>query len=984
MTEHLNNRQDVALRPRAAAGPNDDPLALQTLFDTAPVGLGLLDRDLRYTQINEALAAINGVGPADTLGRTVRDVLPDIADRLEPFFQSVLASGEPVLNVEVSGETAAAPRLQRDWLANYYPVRARDGEVVGIGLVVLEITERKRAERRLSVQHAVTRVLAEATALADAAQGILQAVCDTLGWEAGEIWEVDERERVLRCIDLWASPRAGLEEFQLLARRITFRSGEGMPGRVWEAAEPLWIPDFAESPAFPRADAAGRAGVHGAFGVPIALGAEILGVLMFFSRDVEEPDEALMRTMTSVGGQLGQFMDRKRREAADEARDARMRAILESALECVISIDHEGKIVEFNPAAERTFGYARDEVLGQEMASLIIPPALRAEHREGLARYLATGAGPLLGRRVEVPAVRADGSEFPAEVAITRVGMPGPPLFTGYLRDITERKHAQAMLEEHLTREKDARAEAEAVGERLAFLSEASALLASTLDYETTLASLAQLAVPTLADWCVVDVLEDGGSLRRLALAHVDPSKVALARELERRYPADPSADRGVTKVVRSGQPEVVAEIPDSLLAESARDAEHLAILRELGLRSYMSVPLTARGRTLGAITFVSAESGRRYGRADLSLAEELSRRASVAVDNARLYDEAEKRAQAAQVLETVADGVFLVDGDGTITLWNPAAAAITGLTAESVLGRRAEDAIPGWRAVAERIPLQASGEPIHSPGETVPVQLGDRELWLSLTGVAFAGGTVYAFRDLTEERALDELKSELISTVSHELRTPLAAVYGAALTLQRADLELEEEQRRRLLGVISSESERLSHIVDDVLLASRLESGTLQLSIEQCDGAELAARVVDAARAQLGEDVSIGLSAPSSLPALAADPNKVAQVLTNLVDNAVKYSPDGGQVAVALEQHNHHVRFSVRDEGLGIPPTEQQRIFEKFYRLDPNLTRGVGGTGLGLYISRELVYRMGGRMWVSSELGEGSTFYFELPAAAG
>jgi signal transduction histidine kinase len=166
------------------------------------------------------------------------------------------------------------------------------------------------------------------------------------------------------------------------------------------------------------------------------------------------------------------------------------------------------------------------------------------------------------------------------------------------------------------------------------------------------------------------------------------------------------------------------------------------------------------------------------------------------------------------------------------------------------------------------------------------------------------------------------------------------------------------------------------------VLWASRLDSGVLEVSIESCDAGALASVVVAAARIHLPAAIELTLTVAPDLPEVAADPDKVRQVLVNLVDNAIKYSPDGGLVDVRVEPTGRSVRFTVSDRGLGIPPSEHGRIFEKFFRLDPNLTRGVGGTGLGLYICRELVRRMDGRIRVESAEGAGSTFTFELPIA--
>jgi signal transduction histidine kinase len=230
--------------------------------------------------------------------------------------------------------------------------------------------------------------------------------------------------------------------------------------------------------------------------------------------------------------------------------------------------------------------------------------------------------------------------------------------------------------------------------------------------------------------------------------------------------------------------------------------------------------------------------------------------------------------------------------------------------------------------------------------------------------------------------RELDRLKDEFIAVVSHELRTPLASVYGAAMTLEQRTLEQKEYDA--LLRVIYRESARLARLVDQVLWASRLESGRTEVALAKVDAGELAREVVDAARAHLPPRVSLDLAFEDGPPAVLGDSEKVKQVLVNLVENAVKYSPDGGRISVRLAPHDGHVRFAVEDQGLGIPASEQRRIFEKFHRLDPNLTRGVGGTGLGLYICRELLHRMNGEIWVQSEVGKGSTFVFELPRADG
>jgi PAS domain S-box-containing protein len=518
-----------------------------------------------------------------------------------------------------------------------------------------------------------------------------------------------------------------------------------------------------------------------------------------------------------------------------------------------------------------------------------------------------------------------------------------------------------------------------AAGLQLAFLAEASTTLASSLDVETTLTNVAHLVVPQFADWCAVDVIDEDGAFRRLTVAHRDPAKAEWARRSRDEYPPTVDEAEGTGRVMRTGQAALYRTITPEFLAATARHPTQLEILNELGMVSAMVVPLKAGGRTVGALQLVSGDPRRLYDDDDLAFAEHIGRRAAAAVDNAFLYRRAEQRAQASLALTFVGDGVFLVDEDGIVRIWNTAAAVITGLSERDVVGHPAAAAIPGWSAIESRVPL-ALGPGIPR-AETVPIELHGGERWLSISGVAFPGGTAYAFRDLTEERRVERLKSEFVSTISHELRTPLAAIYGAALTLRREEPALES-QREGLLDVIAGESERLARIVNDILWASRLESGTLHVAVESCDPHKLAATVVEATKAHLPPNVTIALEVAPDLPAVEADPDKVRQVLTNLVDNAVKYSPDGGAVVVDVGFRDDAVCFSIQDHGLGIPGSELPRIFEKFYRLDPELTRGVGGTGLGLYITRELVRRMNGRVDVESREGEGSTFRVELPIA--
>jgi PAS domain S-box-containing protein len=339
------------------------------------------------------------------------------------------------------------------------------------------------------------------------------------------------------------------------------------------------------------------------------------------------------------------------------------------------------------------------------------------------------------------------------------------------------------------------------------------------------------------------------------------------------------------------------------------------------------------------------------------------------------------QRDQAQRVLARLGDGVFVVDHDGVVQLWNQAAEAITGLRAAEVRGRKAEDAIPGWTTIETFVPVadrpgEADGA---SRSETVPVDIAGRELWLSMVAVALDDDTVYAFRDATHDRRLESLRSQFVATISHELRTPLASLHGAALTLREHDLPAQTQDD--LLEMIAEQSNRLANLVEEILVAGQLDSGTLRVVADTFDPEELVRGVVTVGRSRVGEETTIAVVLPPVVPKAHGDGERTRQVLLNLLDNAIKYSPSGGRIEVGLAPVGDRLRFTVMDEGLGIPMGEQERIFDKFYRLDPDQRRGIGGTGLGLYICRELVRSMHGRIWVESVPGKGTTFTFELPA---
>jgi len=302
------------------------------------------------------------------------------------------------------------------------------------------ISERTAALRRRNAEHAVTRVLADAASGEEAIQRIIDVIDTDLDWDIGLWWSVDPEARRLRCAEIRCQRATRFPRFEHISQTRIFEPGERLPGHVWAYAAPQWIPDVLKEHDVPRLQAAAAEGLHGAFAFPISVGHEVLGVFEFFSRSVRRPDDDLLWMFTAIGAEVGQFLSRKRMEHQIQESEARKAGMLNAALDCIITVDQHARIVEFNPAAERTFGYRSAEIVGRPVVDVLVPEAERARCREQLAHCRTSGAESVTGRRLEVVGMRADGTRFPAELSITKISSAAGPLFTGFLRDITRQK----------------------------------------------------------------------------------------------------------------------------------------------------------------------------------------------------------------------------------------------------------------------------------------------------------------------------------------------------------------------------------------------------------------------------------------------------------------------------------------------------------------------------------------------------------------
>ncbi len=664
------------------------------------------------------------------------------------------------------------------------------------------------------------------------------------------------------------------------------------------------------------------------------------------------------------------------------AEEAVKRGVLEAALDAILFMNHEGAITDLNPAAERLFGYSRAQAIGQEMASLIIPERLRDQHRRGLAHYLATGQQLVLGQRNYLPGLRADGSEFPAEISIMRVPTLEPPVFTGHIRDITERVHHEEVLN---------------------VLSEASAQLVSTLNYETALKNIARLAVPRLGDMCAIELLENE-KLVELAVVHGDPNKLVLARRLRREFPPTGEEPSGVHEVLRTGRSLLQAEITDEMLVAAARHPDQLQLFRDLQIGSVILVPLLAQQRAIGVISLVQGESKRHYTESDLQVAEELAHRAAIAIENARLYRRAQ---EAAAIVESSDDAIIGEKLDGTIISWNRAAELMYGFAATEAIGQKGNIIVPSDRReeIKEILQRVAQGERVHHQDTERIRKDGSRlSVSLSVAPIVDPSGRIIGAskigRDITMQKRIEAERSRLLSELqdavqarevflsiaSHELKTPLNTLQlQTQMLLHLARKETKEVAEvfapariaPRLIN-IDRQLQRLTRLINELLDVSRITTGRLELEFEEFDlvatVAEVAGRMQEeATRVQcvlslrFGSETLIG----------RWDRMRLEQVVTNLLSNALKYGP-GKPVEIALSAGDDKIRLAVTDHGIGIAPEDQARLFQRFERMVS--ARHYGGLGLGLWIVSEIVKAHGGTISVESRLAEGSTFVVELP----
>jgi signal transduction histidine kinase len=413
------------------------------------------------------------------------------------------------------------------------------------------------------------------------------------------------------------------------------------------------------------------------------------------------------------------------------------------------------------------------------------------------------------------------------------------------------------------------------------------------------------------------------------------------------------------------------------------------ACVRE-GFRSCVRLPLLARGQVLGLLNIQSPDQ-RDFERDDLELLTAIGNQIGIAIANAQLIEDAERRrATLDSVMNSLVDGLILLNHHRLISYVNPCAETILDLPAGDLVGQtlaamghaiagrvdEPEAMLRALEAAASNVEDTPTVEFSLNKPETRTLQVRMFPIHRPEDGWQ---GMALLLHDITRERELDQMKSQLLSTISHELRTPLASIKGFATTLLREDVDWDETSRREFLSIIDEESDRLSELIGNLLDMSRIEAGELPVEPEPIDLVPIIQETL-AEFQMMTRDHHFRLHLPATIPLVMADPRRTRQVLRNLVENAVKYSPGGGPISIAARPSEGTIVVSVADRGIGIDPQQLARVFDRFYQVDSASTRQVGGSGLGLSISKAIVEAQEGSIWAESEAGVGSTFYFSLP----
>jgi PAS domain S-box-containing protein len=994
-------RRSLRARQRAAEVAHEQREWFRTTLASIGDAVITTDAEGRVTFLNPVAQSLTGWAPGEADQSPLDAVFPIVNEQtrkpVENPVARVLREGT-VVGLANHTLLLARDGAERPVDDSAAPIRDEAGKVAGVVLVFRDVSERRRLERlQRDLQGQLEQQVQERTAELRASEERFRLLVE--GTRDYAIFILDPKGHV-RSWNPGAERINGYRADEILGEHFSrFYPEEDVrrrkPDQELEVAA-------AEGRYEEEGWRVRKVGSRFWSSVLITALRDDAGNLRGFSkitRDITERKQAeenarrLLQEQAARSAAEASTAEARRAEQAERAQREQLRVTLESIGDALVVTDAQGRVTLLNPVAEALTGWARQDAAGQPLSKVfrIVNEKTGQAAESPVERVLREGA--VVGLANHTVLIARDGTRRPIDDSAAPIRdeqgrVAGVVLV---FRDISGRRRA----------EQTAR-----------FLADASASLATLVDYRSTLQTVARLAVPYFADWCAIDMVEPDGSLQRLAVAHVDPAKVELAHRVYQRYPPDPAAPHGPPHVIRTGRSELVPEITDAMIVAAGRDEGHLKLLRELGLKSYLCVPLAVQGKSLGAISFIAAESGRRYDERDLAVAEDLAHRAGISIENARLYgelrDALRQKEESLALLDTlqhdVPVGFAFIDRDFRYRRINEALADINGKPPREHLGRPVREVVPKlWPALEPLYrKVLESGEALTNQevsGETAAAS-GQTRHWLANYYPVRVGGEMVGMGllvvDITQRKRLeDELrqraeqlqeqdrrKDEFLAMLAHELRNPLAPVRNALHVLKQPGVE--PAVRERVREMMERQVSHMARLLDDLLDVSRISRGRIELRKEIVEVGPLVARTVEAVRPLIDERRHhLSVSLPPEPLRVEGDPTRLEQILTNLLNNAAKYTDPGGHLGVSASREGAEVVLRVRDDGIGIAPDVLPRVFDLFVQAERRINRSQGGVGIGLTLVRRLVELHGGRIEaLSPGPGRGSEFVVRLPAA--